>query len=619
MGWSIKRNDKSSKQDPIRANRAVLLEAIDQTWLSGLLDHLLNQQESLKIGLEALEPDKLKQSMGGEAYLLKDNLAVLQTFKDFGQKLILLGEPGAGKTVLMLQLAKLLWNAAKRDERNRIPMIFPLASWVAKQLPLEEWLQNELHNRYGASEKMAKALVESEQIIFLLDGLDEVAVDYREDCLKAIKEFVENPDRHVEYVLCSRRTEFEALQTRLDISGEIVLQPLTMEQIRGYLKKETFAALRGLLDTNDIVRNQFATIPFMLNTMAYVTRGESDDGLRRLVVGKDSIESLRAAFLEEYVTQRLAEKPNEKYSNANIRHWLRWLAEQLIKHDETDFYLEDMQPNWLINPQQKLKLWIGVGLMGGVGGGIVVGLAVGLVVGLVGGSEVGVRYGLGIGLGFGLGFGLVVALRSFSTTKVDMTDRLRWTFGPLQVTVGLVVGVVFGLGLGPVSGLVLGMGIGLATGLNSQSMLRYRIRPGQGIQRSLWNGLFVILVFGVGVGLAGGLIGGLRSGIMSELVNILRLEVGGLVRGLVVGLLGGLIIGLVGGPKAFFQHYVLRWMLALEGNLPFWRYDKFLDYANDLVILRKVGGGYRFTHDMLRQHLAGASAPKAESQQRIVL
>ncbi len=620
---------KPVEKDPIKANREELLKAVDQTWLSGLLDHLLNQQESLKIGLEALEPDKLAQRMGGQPYPLTDNQAVLKAFNDFGRKLVLLGEPGAGKTVLMMQLARLLWSAAKRDEHERIPMIFPLASWASKQPPFEEWLKEEFHNRYGVPEKLAKALVESEQVIFLLDGLDEVAVDYREACLKAIKAFVEDKNRRVEYVVCSRRTEFAALQTRLNVPGEIVLQPLTMEQILGYLKKEPFAALRELLTINAIVRDQFAPVPFMLNTMAYVTRGESVEGLRRLLADRNTEASLRGAFLDEYVTQRLAEKPNAKYTNVKTRHWLHWLAEQLIKHDETDFYLENMQPDWLATDSQTQRWRLVVQL--------VIGLVVGLVFGLLGGLVGGLMFGLMSGLLYGVVIGW---LWRVSTKQIDMSDQLRWTFARSQLVFSLMVAAVFGLTAVLLIGLERGLGLGLAfgllgglvVGLNPQSTLRYRVRPGQGIQRSLWNGLFIMLVVGLGfvltdldwrtIRLVNNLVLGIGFVLVGELalrwVGEIGSKIGNHAKNNVVRRLGGELVGKLGGRRgsginAFINHYTLRWMLAREGNLPFYRYDKFLDYANDLVILRKVGGGYRFTHDMLRQHLAGTSTPKADS------
>lgn len=82
----------------------------------------------------------------------------------------------------------------------------------------------------------------------------------------------------------------------------------------------------------------------------------------------------------------------------------------------------------------------------------------------------------------------------------------------------------------------------------------------------------------------------------------------GLGFGLVVGLGSGLVVGLAGGlvngGSAVLSHLLLRYYLARDGHIPRWRYDKFLDYAHELVILRKVGGGYRFVHDYLRQYLA---------------
>jgi hypothetical protein len=595
MLGAVKASNTQLAEEAIKVNRAELLSAVDQIWLSGLLDHLLNQHISLKIDLMPLEPDKLAKRMGGQPYPLTDNQEVLKAFDDFRRRLVLLGEPGAGKTVLMLELARLLWDTAKQDERKRIPMIFPLASWAAKQLPFEEWLQAELRDRYGAKD-LAQMLVESEQVIYLLDGLDEVAEEYREDCLKALKAFVEDPNRHVEYVLCSRRKEFEALHTRLEVYGEIVLQSLTMVQIRDYLMPASFAALRGLLDTNDIIRTQFATVPFMLNTMAYVTHGKSAEALKLLLAGKDNIESLRAVFLEAYVTQRLAEHPDARYPNAKTRHWLRWLAGQLIKHDMTDFYLENMQPDWLENVAQK-RVWR-------LGGRLVFGVAYGLVIGLSFGVASGLVFGVVSGLVFGVVSGLVSERIIFSREHIDMNDQLRFSYTRDQLVYALMFGATFGatsgLAFGRSFGLVLGMASGLTVGLvilllsgfffgsGSQSILRYRIKPGQGIQRSLRNGLFF--------GPMGGLVIGLAFGLRGPKIWLIG------------GLLSGLTIGLYFGLMAFIQHYMLRWILSQEGHLPFRRYDYFLDYGHDLVILRKVGGGYRFVHDMLRQHQAGSPA-----------
>lgn len=64
-----------------------------------------------------------------------------------------------------------------------------------------------------------------------------------------------------------------------------------------------------------------------------------------------------------------------------------------------------------------------------------------------------------------------------------------------------------------------------------------------------------------------------------------------------------LIVGLTTGGKACIQHFVLRLILYCNGHIP-WNYARFLDYATDRLFLQRVGGGYRFMHDLLRQHFA---------------
>ena len=120
--------------------------------------------------------------------------------------------------------------------------------------------------------------------------------------------------------------------------------------------------------------------------------------------------------------------------------------------------------------------------------------------------------------------------------------------------------------------------------------------PNQGIHRSAWNALVV--------GLVGGLVGGLVVGLVFGLVFG---PVGGLVFGLVFGLVVGLIVGLIGGlnagGQACLKHLVLRLLLVRNGSIP-WNYVKFLDYAAERILLRKVGGGYIFIHRMLLEYFA---------------
>src|SRR5262249_22662616 len=108
------------------------------------------------------------------------------------------------------------------------------------------------------------------------------------------------------------------------------------------------------------------------------------------------------------------------------------------------------------------------------------------------------------------------------------------------------------------------------------------------------------IVVGTAFGLVFGLVGGL-------VVKLLVGQGAGLAfrnaAGLIVGLGVGLVFGLDAGGQACLKHLVLRVWLIRNGSTP-WNYGRFLDYAAERILLRKVGGGYAFIHRMLLEYFA---------------
>jgi hypothetical protein len=78
--------------------------------------------------------------------------------------------------------------------------------------------------------------------------------------------------------------------------------------------------------------------------------------------------------------------------------------------------------------------------------------------------------------------------------------------------------------------------------------------------------------------------------------------IGWLIFGLVVGLVGGLNNG---GWFVLLQKFAHR-HLSRIGNLPPRPYD-FLEWGIEQQIFRRVGGGVRFRHNLIQQHLANTS------------
>jgi hypothetical protein len=73
--------------------------------------------------------------------------------------------------------------------------------------------------------------------------------------------------------------------------------------------------------------------------------------------------------------------------------------------------------------------------------------------------------------------------------------------------------------------------------------------------------------------------------------------------------------GFLRGGLFCLQHLVIRLELKARRNAP-WRFGAFLDCAAQLLLLRKVGGGYVFLHRMLLDYFAARHqmAPSAETK-----
>ncbi|QQM38056.1 NACHT domain-containing protein [Streptomyces liliifuscus] len=165
-----------------------------------------------------------------------------------GRRLLVLGEPGAGKTMLLVVL--LLGLLDRRSPGDAVPVIFPLASWNPKQ-SLEAWMANRLTTDYPAlsqhhtgysGQNTARALLDNRLILPILDGLDELAPSSRSAALVAINAALP-PGRPM--VLSSRSTEYgQALRPgtgvpqRLNGAAGIVLEPLSLDTVASYLRRD---------------------------------------------------------------------------------------------------------------------------------------------------------------------------------------------------------------------------------------------------------------------------------------------------------------------------------------------------------------------------------------------
>lgn len=660
-----------SKRDSLeRRNRRVMLEKVRNFWVKGVLEQSLHGAALIELGME-YKPEAVQypwstvlQRPDQPAQSLPSGTKTVEVFDQVNGELLILGAPGSGKTTMLLDLARDLIARADQDETLPIPVVFNLSSWAEKRPLLAEWLVDELRFRYDVPKKIATSWVKDDYVLPLLDGLDEVKLEQRAACVEAINHFRKEHGL-LPTVVCSRIADYEALNAQLRLRGAIVLQPLTHEQIDGYLASagEQLASVRALLQ-RDVGLQELAESPLILSIMALAYRGTTVESLPELT----TIEVQRKHLFDNYV-QRMFERRgiDKRYTQKQTIQWLNWLTQRMVEHSQTTFYLERMQPSWLPTSTQRWLATTGIGVVitgfvgllvawgGGlpirlgaspligyifeIGIGLSAGLAVylaikrafrfidclfvGSVFGLAFGATFGLEYeqlsiglsiGLFIGLCTGTMFGLVGRrMASASLEKIEIIETLNWSWSkalPGSAT-GFIGGFVSGLVMAqPIHmanpsrfGFALGLAIGLGTGLVT-GLTGGEIEMKTAPNQGIRQSARNAILIGLITSMSAGLpigVAGMASWLGSNPLNF------GVSMGLSIGFASGIATGLFYGGLAVVQHIALRFMLYYKGAIPL-NLVHFLDYCAERIFLRKVGGGYIFVHRLLMEYFAGVES-----------
>ncbi len=469
--WQRRLGDSSERDREIRTeadfkrNRRQLIERVRTDWIEGVLNQSLYKVARIELGIET-KPDAVDRPLDvvvqrpdRESQSLPPGAPMRSVFDDLGGRLLILGDPGTGKTTLLLELTRDLLDHADNDEFYPVPVVFNLSSWAKERPSLVAWMADELSRITGLPEETWRVWLAREHILPLLDGLDEVALEHREECVARINDFRRQKAR-LPVVVCSRTRDYGSLDTKLEMPGAAEVQPLKPERVIQFLEQagEPVAEVRAALQ-GDATLWEVLDTPFMLNIAMLAYQGVSAGAVRL----SGTLEERRAMLFAKYIDAAFKRRTNEgPYDRDQTIHCVGWLANALVRQGQTIFHLESLQPNWLGPRSSRV-------------GGLIFGLVVGL--------------------------GLVSARRGVDGPKPADTMRFSWP--------GMRGDLVYGLVGGLVGGLVVGLLYGLA-GVNSRPGVG-GLRPADTI-RFAWAGMRGKLVDGLVVGLGAGLIWGLDKG-----------------------------------------------------------------------------------------------------------
>lgn len=476
-------------------NRERMLERVRQFWVTGLLEESLQGATLQALGLES-RPDAVPDPwQGTEARSATSLGSIDHVFDDADGQLLILGEPGGGKTTTLLELARVLLDRAEFDPDLPIPVVFPLAPWATRRLRLADWLVDELTKRYGVPVKIAQEWIDEDRVLPLLDGLDEVVAEHRPSCVAAVNTFMRTRTHDLlGLVVTCRVGDYQRLPIQLQLRRAVLLQALRDDQIDAYLTSagDQLAGVRDALHADATLRELAAT-PVLLHAMTVAYRGVEAESLPQ----SGSIEQRRRQLFSTYI-DAMFNRPvaADRFTRDTTMRCLGWLARALARQGQTVVYLDYLQPDWL--SERIHRAWYSA--VDRLGGGLLIGLAFGLLgaltfgldfalVGRGGGSgSPGARplgalaVGIDQGLAVGLAAGLVGAL--FGGLPRPASDRDRtW-----RTVRGAILGCLV---------------VGLGSGLIFRLQLEANASPEDPLRPGLLSGIGAWLFFGLMGALAG--------------------------------------------------------------------------------------------------------------------
>ncbi|WP_176986477.1 NACHT domain-containing NTPase [Streptomyces sp. 2231.1] len=550
-------------------------------------------------------------------------------------RLVITGEPGAGKTLLALELLLGLLTDPNRTQADPVPIRLSLAGWEANR-PLTEWLTEQVHQHYrdrGVTAADAAALVEQHRILPVLDGLDEMDTDdtpaARRRAARALQQLnaYQNPAGSAPVVLTCRTAQYEqlaALDVRMREAARIEITAVTPTQADVYLTARSTRPdrWRQVLDTlatapGGTLARGLAT-PWRLNlaVTAYEERHPNTlaylrDPTDLLAMGSPS--AVRDHLLALYLPAASSQHPTRPggYRADRTHRWLAALAAHLATTPAATGSATDLVLHRLWPMAGYLRVRVADALLTtflalGVGCLMLTQVLIGMSPRQVFGATAGVLMALGY---------IWHASGTVKDPEALRLHLLRTPAGLRQVVPGIIrefvrgaltglcagagMGVVFGVAFGFTSGLwvgvvsgpglalLFGLGLGLADGLSAPLRDAPPTDPRYPIRDNLLVGLLFGALTGAGVGL---------------LLGFLLQPLLGVAAGLMTGLTCGFYLQTEAGRRC------LVFLCCSHGRLP-WRLGGFLHWSYGAGLLRVSGVAYQFRHRELQDWLAAHPNP----------
>jgi hypothetical protein len=531
------------------------------------------------------------------------------------RQLVVLGEPGAGKTVLAILFTLGLIKSLEAGQP--VPVLLPITSWDPTSEGPDEFITRRLGEEHGflagqgwGSQSLTELLVARGMVLPVLDGLDELPARWHSMAVEALDRYAAVGRPLV--VTCRSREYEQAVVTSgslLSRAAVVEIEPVKTEDAIGFLSEPALARSRWAPVLTHLreyplgILAQALSTPLMVALARTAYRSPATDPMDLVKFADRS--AVEGRLIDGFVAS--VYQPDEpslhlqgggrlrSYPQRRAVRWLGCLAYHLDRSCTRDLWWWQLSPGLL---SRRPSLVTRLVLAGAV---LCVAAGAALVAGLIAGPSLAV-------------FAALVAGLVVGTTAAGLF-RAMWPGGyPPYVPVryqkppqrhihrALVragFGFYFGLETGflidaPLLGLLGGVTCGLVVAAVPPLPTPIRVArstPRVTLRATCRSAATAAAQYG--------LIGGVIYGAFARLGTPLSALADGCVACLVFGLAAACGAGL----WTWTQFRIAHAFLALRGWLP-WRLWTFLDDAYRRGVLRQAGTAWQFRHALLQDHLA---------------
>ncbi len=232
-----------------------------------------------------------------------------KAFEFFDGRVLLLGDPGSGKTVTLLHFARDAIVKRRNNSNAPLPILAIIPTWDSVET-FEKWISS----AYGVPENTLE-LIQSGEALLLLDGLDELGSEkeIREgdkivETFDPRERFIQQLPANNQLLLTSRTKEFADVGTKIALNGAITLRQLNSVQIARYLEAQP--ELLDFVKSEDSIQEWLDT-PLLLSFFALAYEGMTSFERNRLVDMLHNASELRSTIFDGYIRERYKHEENK--------------------------------------------------------------------------------------------------------------------------------------------------------------------------------------------------------------------------------------------------------------------------------------------------------------------